>query len=194
MLRLSKFLRINRHSPFLPRHSPLIREVSDEEVIRQLRALPAHFADLLVQVASGEFALASSAKTVFTVTAPSNQRLKVKGLEVFGKGTSSTDTPAKVELMTYASISGGTAGSVTTSKVDGDMGETVQSTIAGAYSAEPTYTTGVTIRTWEVHPQTGLVVYFPMHDEIKIKGGTGFAIRATQAQADTFSFNLIYEE
>jgi len=151
-------------------------------------------ADLLVQVASGEVALSSSAKTVFTVSAPSNQRLKIKGIEIFGKGTSNTDTPAKVELMTYASISGGTAGSVTTSKVDGDMGETVQATIAGNYSAEPTYTTGVTVRTWDVHPQTGLVVYFPLHDEIKIKGGAGFALRATQAQADTMSFNLIYEE
>jgi hypothetical protein len=176
------------------RHCPLIAEVPDEEVIRLIKAIPEHLADLVVQVTSGEFALAATAKTVFTVSAPANQRLKVKGLEVFGKGTSSTDTPAKVELITYASISGGTAGSVTTSKVDGDMGETIQATIAGNYSAEPTYTTGVTVRTWEVHPQTGLVVYFPMHDEIKIKGGAGFAIRATQAQADTFSFNLIYEE
>jgi hypothetical protein len=151
-------------------------------------------ADLLVQVTSGEFALASSAKTVFTISAPAQQRLKVKGVEIFGKGTSNTDTPAKIELMTYASISGGTAGSVTTSKVDGDMGETVQATIAGNYSAEPTYTTGVTVRTWEVHPQTGLVLYFPMHDEIKIKGGAGFALRATQAQSDTFSFTVVYEE
>lgn len=147
------------------------------------------------QVASGEAALsAATAKTIFTLTAPANQRVKIKGLEVFGKGTSNTDTPVKVELMTYASISGGTAGSVTTSKMDGDMGETVQTTVAGNYSAEPTYTTGVTVRTWEVHPQTGLAVYFPLHDEILIKGGAGFAVRATATQAETMSFNLIAEE
>src|SRR5262249_19236527 len=66
------------------------------------------------QVATGETSITSTAKTVVTITAPANQRVKIKGVSIFGKGTSNTDTPVKVELMTYASISGGTAGSVTT--------------------------------------------------------------------------------
>lgn len=146
------------------------------------------------QVSTGETAITSTAKTVATISAPSNQRVKIKGLSVFGKGTSNTDSPVKVELMTYASISGGTAGSVTTSKQDGDMGETLQSTIAGNYSAEPSYTTPVTVQTWEVHPQTGLAVYFPLHDEIVLKGGTGFAVRLTSVQNETMSINLMCEE
>jgi hypothetical protein len=154
----------------------------------------ATMADLNFKVSTGEASITSTAKTVATITAPANQRVKIKGISIFGKGTSNTDTPVKVELLRYASISGGTAGSVTTSKPDGDMGETVQSTIAGNYSAEPTYTTGVTEETWEVHPQTGMSVYFPLHDEIKLKGGQGFALRATSNQNETLSFNVLCEE
>lgn len=151
-------------------------------------------ADLNFQVATGEASITSTAKTVATITAPANQRVKIKGVEIFGKGTSNTDTPVKCELMTYASLSGGTAGSVTTSKQDGDMGETLQSTVAGNYSAEPTYTSAVTVRTWEVHPQTGIAVYFPLHDEIKLKGGQGFALRLTSNQNETMSANILCEE
>jgi len=146
------------------------------------------------QVSTGESSFTSTAKTAITVVAPSNQRVKIKGLEVFGQGTSNTDTPVKVELMTFASISGGTAGTVTTSKQDGDMGETIQSTIAGNYTAEPIYTTGVTVRVWNVHPQTGIAVYFPLHDEILLKGGAGFGVRLTTNQNETMSVNLICEE
>jgi hypothetical protein len=146
------------------------------------------------QITTGEASITSTAKTVITLTAPTNQRVKIKGLSVFGKGTSNTDTPVKVELLTYASLSGGTAGSVTTSKQDGDMGETVQSTIAGNYTVEPTYTTAVTVQTWEVHPQTGIAVYFPLHDEIVLKGGQGFAVRLTSNQNETMSVNLSCEE
>lgn len=149
---------------------------------------------LNVQVATGETAITSTAKTVATITAPANQRVKIKGVSVFGKGTSNTDTPVKIELMTYASISGGTAGSVVTSKQDGDMGETVQSTVNGNYSAEPTYTSPVTVQLWECHPQTGYSVFFPMHDEIVLKGGTGFAVRLTSNQNETMSVNVTFEE
>lgn len=151
-------------------------------------------ADLNFKVSTGESPFTSTAKTAFTITAPANQRVKIKGISIFGKGTSNTDTPVKVELMRYASISGGTAGSVTTSKPDGDMGETVQSTIAGNYSVEPTYTTGVTEDVWEVHPQTGIAVYFPLHDEIKLKGGQGFAVRITTNQNETLSVTALCEE
>jgi hypothetical protein len=146
------------------------------------------------QVATGEASITSTAKTVATISAPANQRVKIKGVSVFGKGTSNTDTPVKIELMTYASLSGGTAGSVTVSKQDGDMGETVQSTVAGNYSAEPTYTSPVTVQVWECHPQTGFSVFFPLHDEIILKGGTGFAVRLTSNQNETMSVNITCEE
>jgi hypothetical protein len=61
------------------------------------------------------------------------------------------------------------------------------------YGTEPT-TYGAIMRTWEVHPQTGLIAYFPLHDEIKIKGGNEVGVRCNGAQAQTVSVNLVVEE
>lgn len=150
---------------------------------------------LTFQASVGEVSVTSTAKTFLLLTAPANQRVKIKGLEVFGKGTSNTDTPVKVELVKAASITGGTAGTIpTVSALDGDVAETVQTQVTGNYSAEPTYSGPTVMRTWEVHPQTGLAIYFPLHDEIVLKGGTVFGVRLTSNQTETMSINLIAEE
>jgi hypothetical protein len=150
-------------------------------------------ADLILNVPTGEISLvAATAKTVLTAKAPANQRLKLKGLEIFGKGISPTDVPIKVEL-NIITTDGGTATTITPSDNDNEMGETAQGVYKSNYSVEPT-TYGASIRVWEVHPQTGLIVYFPMHDELKLKGGTEFGIRMTAAAAQTVSINAIVEE
>lgn len=146
------------------------------------------------QVDSGIVTWAATAKTVFTLTAPANQRVVFKGIGAYGQGTTNTDAPLQVEIMTYASISGGTAGSVTSSKKANEMTETIQSTIAGNYSAEPTYTTGVTVKTLTLHPQLGQTIFWPLGDEIIIKGGTGLAVRITSANADKAAFWIELEE
>lgn len=152
-------------------------------------------ADLNFQATVGEVTVTSTAKTFILFTAPANQRLKVKGLEVFGKGIANTDTPVKIELIRAASITGGTAGTApVVSPLDGDVAETVQTAVTGNYSAEPTYNTVTVLRTLECHPQTGQVIYYPVGLEIKLKGGTVFAIRLTSNQTETMSINLIAEE
>jgi hypothetical protein len=150
-------------------------------------------ADLILQVPTGEVSLTGgTAKTVLTLKAPTNQRLKLKGLEVFGKGTSNTDTPVRCEIG-LITTDGQTPPTITPLPNDGDLGETPQGTYKGPYSSEPS-TYGSILRTWEVHPQTGLVVYFPMHDEIKLKGGQELGVRLTSTQSETFSVNAIVEE
>lgn len=150
--------------------------------------------DLKFSVSTGETTVTTAAKTVVTAGAAANQRLKLKNVKVFGKDTVNTDTPVKVELLTYTSITGGTAGAVVTSKDDGDMGETIQTTVAGNYSVEPTYTGAVVVETWEVHPQYGLAIFFPLGDEKKAKGGTGFALRLTAGQSITMAAVMGLEE
>lgn len=146
------------------------------------------------QLDSGIVTWASTAKTAFTVTAPANQRVVLKGIKGFGQGVSNTDAPLQVEVMTYVSISGGTAGTIVTSKKQNELSETIQSTIAGNYSAEPTYTTPVTVQTLTVHPQLGLAIFWPLGDEIVIKGGTGAAIRITSPNGDKMAFSIELEE
>lgn len=146
------------------------------------------------EVDSGIVTWASSAKTAFTITAPANQRVVFKGIQGFGQGVSNTDAPLQVEIMTYASISGGAAGSVTSSKKQNELSETIQSTIAGNYSAEPAYTTAVTVKTLTVHPQLGLAIFWPLGDEIVVKGGTGIAVRITSPNGDKMAFSIELEE
>jgi hypothetical protein len=144
-------------------------------------------------VDTGENAfIASASKTVIAIAAPTNQRVKINNVAVFGKGISNTDTPMKVELMSFTSISAGTAGSVVTSKDDGDQGETIQSSITGNYSAEPTYGGLVVFKTVEVHPQLGLPFILPVPRILK--GGTGFAVRVTVNQAETVAASVNAEE
>jgi hypothetical protein len=152
-------------------------------------------ADLNFQATVGEISVTSTAKSFIILTAPANQRVRIKGVECFGKGTSNADTPVKLELVKAASLTGGTAGTVPTSTpLDPDYAETIQTSITGNYTAEPTYNSSAVMRTWEVHPQTGLAIYFPMHDEIKLKGGSVIGFRLTANQTETMALNVICEE
>jgi hypothetical protein len=149
-------------------------------------------ADLNLQANVGEVSVTSTTKTFFTAKAPANQRLRIKGIEVMGKGTSNTDTPVKVEIGKITADAVGGTSAVTMSPHDPDYAETPQGTYKTGYGSEPTY--GNIYRTWEVHPQTGLIVYFPMHDEIKISGGSELGIRMTSNQAETMALTVIVEE
>ena len=149
-------------------------------------------ADLNLQANVGELAVTATTRTVFTVKAPANQRLKIKGIEVFGKGVSNTDTPVKMEIGNVTADAVGGTAPVLVSSSDGDLAETPQGTYKTNYATEPTY--GNVFRTWEIHPQTGIVVYFPLHDEIKLKGGQELGIRMTSSQPETMALNVLIEE
>lgn len=140
---------------------------------------------------SGEVSLgAGTAKTPITVVAAANHRVKIKGVEVFFKGTSPTDTPVLIKF--YRFTTDGTGSSGTLYNNNEDDSETIQTTGKIAYTAEPTL--GNVFKIWEVHPQTGLVVYFPPGEEIILKGGNKMGIQCTAAQAQTASINLYLEE
>lgn len=151
-------------------------------------------ADLNLSVPTGDISVTSTPKTWLTIKAPANQRVKIKGVEIFGKGTTNSDTPVKVELgLITTDGQTGTATSVTPLAQDGDMAETAQTVCFKSYGTEPT-TYGSILRTWAVHPQTGLVVYFPLHDEIKLKGGQELGFRLTANQTEPMDMNVIIEE
>lgn len=148
-------------------------------------------AGLLLHFASGEVSLSAGvAKTPISVIAAANHRVKVKGVEVFFKGTSATDTPVKITFARFTSDGTGTAGNLYPN--DENAGETVQTTGKTNYSAEPTLAN--VLKVWDVHPQTGLIYSFPLGDELVVKGGNKLALTCTAAQAQTCSVNLLLEE
>lgn len=151
-------------------------------------------ADLILNIPAGEISVTSTPKTFLSITAPSHQRLKIKGIEIFGKGISNTDTPVKVEIGRITSdTETGTASAVTPVPNDDDTTETPQGAYYKNYGTEPA-TYGGILKTWEIQPQTGLVFYFPVGSEIKLKGGGEIGIRCTSNQNETMSLTAVVEE
>ena len=148
-------------------------------------------AGLLFHIPSGEIALsAATAQTLLEVLAAANHRAKVLGINFFGKGVSTTGTPIKIDIARITTTGTGTAG--TTIKNNADDGETIQTTFEFDHSVEPTY--GAILQTWEVHPQTGMILHFPLGQEVIINGGDLLGVRATAAEAVTCTCNLLMEE
>lgn len=153
-------------------------------------------------ISAPDTGIGTNARTVLLITAPTHQRVRVKGFSVFGKGTTNTDVPVKVELIGAASITGGTANSIAGPTMkDGDIaaGEIVQTTCTGNYgsqatAAEPTYNTQVTYEVYDCHPQGGFRIDFAQGEEIIVKGGQVFALRLTASSNETMSANLYCEE
>lgn len=118
---------------------------------------------------------AATAKTVLQVTAPANQRVKIKGWGVYFDGTSVSAEPVEIKLMRQTTS--GTMTSVTPEKCDDSLPETVQSTAGVNASVEPTY--GGVLQYREIHPQAGYEHSFGVGDEDWIKGGGRVGIVCT---------------
>lgn len=142
---------------------------------------------------AGEVSYSTSLITALLLTAPANQRLRVKSLSVYGKGVSPTDTPVKVRL--YRTANAGTSSSTITPRaLDESATETPQAVAATTFTVEPTGKTY--LYTLEVHPQTGVIL--PLEDilsmAVLVKGGSRFGVEVTAAQATTLAIGLEYEE
>lgn len=148
-------------------------------------------AGIIGHIPSNEVSLtAATLKTVLQIVAAANHRVKVLGIELFFKGTSTTDTPVKVRVLRQT-----TAGTMTAATVvanDNSIDETLQTTGQHTATAEPT--AGDVLKMWEVHPQSGLICYFPIGEEIIVKGGGRLGIECTAAQGQTAAANFIFEE
>jgi hypothetical protein len=95
-------------------------------------------AALLLVANSGSQALAAAtAETVLQLVAPTNQRLRIQGFSITVAGTSPVDLTVRVVRQTTAGTSG-TA--VTPIKLEPGAAETIQTTAATNFSAEPTST------------------------------------------------------
>lgn len=112
---------------------------------------------------SGDVALtAATAKTILSVINAANSLVRVVELGVSFDGTSGTAEPVTVELCSSTQAGAGTSTSHTPAQVRGPT-RTVQATAARNYTAEPTALT--VLKRWLVHPQTGLVIQFPLGRE-----------------------------
>ena len=112
---------------------------------------------------NGDVALsAATAKTVLSVIAASGGTFSLIEFGVSFDGTSASAEPVTVELCYSTQAGAGTSTSHTITQTGGGT-RTVQSTAARNYTAEPTTLT--VWKRWLVHPQTGIVIQFPLGRE-----------------------------
>lgn len=130
---------------------------------------------------------AATAKTVLQLTAPTNQRLRVKGFSVTVAGVVPIDLTVRVLRQTTAGTSG-TA--VTPTKVEPAAAETIQSTAATNFSAEPT--AGSVLMYKKL--QGSYEVKLPFGQEWPVAGGGRIGFECTSVTAATVAVEALYEE
>lgn len=112
---------------------------------------------------NGDIALtAATAKTVLQAINSAGGVIKSVEIGASFDGTSSTAEPVTVELTSSTQATAGTSTAHTMAQVSGAP-RTVQATAARNYTAEPTVVT--VLKRWLVHPQTGIVLQFPLGRE-----------------------------
>ena len=128
--------------------------------------------------------------TVLQITAPTNQRLKIKRWGAFVDGISGTDAPVQVWLRRQSAD--GTFSAVTPVKqVAGS--ETVQTTSGHTATVEPT-TPGDILDVAEVHPQSGYEAMIPFDMPIEVPGGGMLTITCKAPAVVNVRAKIIFEE
>jgi len=143
------------------------------------------------QAVTAEIALtAATAKTVLQVIAPTNHRVKILSYGVSFDGTSSSAEPVQVRLIRQTTA--GTMTSLTPTKRDNSLSETLLVTAQHTATAEPT--AGDLLDAMEVHPQGGYEFICPQGQEFIIGGGGRVGIECTAPANVNVRAKLVWDE
>lgn len=137
---------------------------------------------------SGSQALvANTAETILQLTAAANHRLRIKGFSVTVAGTAAVDLTVRVIRQSSAGTSGTT---VTPVKIEPAAAETIQTTAATNFSAEPTATDVLQYK----RLQGSYEKIFPLGQELIVAGGGRIAIECTATAIATVAAEFLFEE
>lgn len=131
--------------------------------------------------------LAGTAETILQLVAPANQRLKIIGFSLTVAGTSAVDMTVRVLRQTSAGTSGT---SVTPSKKEPAAAETIQSTAATNFSAEPTASSVLEYK----RLQGAFEKIYPFGQELIVAGAGRIGIECTAVAAASVAAEFTYEE
>ena len=136
---------------------------------------------------------AATARTMVAVVAAANVTARLVEFGVSFDGVTSTAIPVLVELCDGSGGAAGTSTSQTPRQIRGNP-RTVQCAGANTYTAGNEPTTLTVIKQWLVHPQTGIVVQFPLGREPEHAGAGGLMIRLTAPATVNARGYLEFEE
>ena len=142
---------------------------------------------------NGDVALvAATAKSVVSVINAANKIAIIAEMGVSFDGVSPTEEPVTVELCHSTEASAGTSTSHTIVQIRGTT-RAVGATARRNYTVEPTVLT--VLKRWLVHPQTGMVLQYPLGREPEqIITADGTYLRCTAPAAVNCQAYLEFEE
>ena len=141
---------------------------------------------------SGSVAFSTSTKTILALATGASAMNIWCELDVSFDGTSSTAAPIQIDLYTFTTDGTGTTGTV--EKYGGSTILSAASTFKYNYTVEPSGTVTV-IQSFFVHPQTGMVLQFPLGREYTMAASAFTGIRlVTPGAAANVIVNVIFEE
>lgn len=141
----------------------------------------------LVANSGSQAVAAATAETILQLTAAANHRIRVKGFSVTVAGTTPVDLTLRVVRQTTA----GTSGTVVTPiKIEPGAAETIQTTAATNFSAEPTSTDVLSY----MRLQGSYKEIFPLGGELIIAGGGRIGIEVNCTAIATVAAEFRFEE
>lgn len=133
---------------------------------------------------------AATAETLIQLVAAANHRVKLLRWGVFFDGVSVTAEPVQIRLLRQTTA--GTASSLTPVKMDNSLSETLQTTAQQDFTVEPT--AGDVLESYEVHPQQGIVIMYPLGQEPIIGGGGRMGLEVTAPAVVNARAYAVFEE
>jgi hypothetical protein len=157
-------------------------------------------AGFYLHATSGEIATYNGNKTMLQVQAAANDRVRISGWTASFKGTSATDAPVLVQLLRQTTAGTGLQTGVSgtnISKKNVDDSATIQTAVlfgaaSGANTGEPTASD--ILDTQEVHPQTGVRIFYPSGQELYLTNSQRLGIRILDTMAHTCVVDADIEE
>lgn len=150
-------------------------------------------ASIYSATSEGEEGLAAAtAETVIALIGQTTVKAKLIEFGVSFDGVSTTAEPVQIRLIRATADGTGTAATV--KPWDPDMTSN-QCTAKHSYSAEPTKES-TPLASWEVHPQSGIVVQYPLGREPTLDNATGsiMCIECTAPATVNVLAYLVWEE
>lgn len=127
-------------------------------------------------------------QTLFQVSVPTGQRVRITGADITLQGSTPASTPIPFEWLIQTSA--GTASSLTPQKEDRGADETIQATLLKTFTQEPT--AGAVLIQFSLHQQaSGL--WRPPRPMI-VKGGERVGLRYSSGTFVPVSFTIYLEE
>lgn len=134
---------------------------------------------------------AATAKTVMAVTGVANKLVRLIAFDISFDGVTAGNEGVVVELCQNTQAGAGTNTDRTPIQIRGQT-RTADGDIKENYTAEPTVLTP--IKTYIVHPQTGISPVFSLSKEPVQIGASGFAIRCTAPNVVNCRVSVEWEE